>query len=402
MIISALVLCLALIGAAQLAVPGHAQTAQRCFNETDYCISGRIGEYWEQNGGLPVFGFPTGQQREEVIEGNIYQAQWFERHRLELHPNNEPPYDVLLGRLGVTRLEMDGRDWDDFPKDVPRDGCLFFEQTRQNVCEPLLTFWQTHGLEFDGQAGISYEESLALFGLPISGTRVEELHDGNEYVVQWFERARFEIHPENDPPYNVLLGLLGNETRPGELPALPTTTPTATTTASAMPTGTLSPTPSATGSATPTATATGTATRTPTPTITPTPVPQPTVIEDTPSPSSLSVDKVASVSDAQPGAQFTYNLAVRTTESGMSTVTLNDTVDANLEIVQVLPAEACTTLGELVTCSLQVTNNEPARVAIIVRVQEDAQPGTVMSNQARLSVGGESTYSNAVYVRVQE
>jgi hypothetical protein len=198
------------------------------------------------------------------------------------------------------------------------------------------------------------------------------------------------------------LGLLGNETRPGELPALPTTTPTATTTASAMPTGTLSPTPSATGSATPTATATGTATRTPTPTITPTPVPQPTVIEDTPSPSSLSVDKVASVSDAQPGAQFTYNLAVRTTESGMSTVTLNDTVDANLEIVQVLPAEACTTLGELVTCSLQVTNNEPARVAIIVRVQEDAQPGTVMSNQARLSVGGESTYSNAVYVRVQE
>jgi hypothetical protein len=29
--------------------------------------------------------------------------------------------------------------------------------------------------------------------------------------VQWFERARFELHPENQPPYNVLFGLLGNE-----------------------------------------------------------------------------------------------------------------------------------------------------------------------------------------------
>ena len=32
-------------------------------------------------------------------------------------------------------------------------------------------------------------------------------------MVQWFERARFELHPENAPPYNLLLGLLGNEIR---------------------------------------------------------------------------------------------------------------------------------------------------------------------------------------------
>jgi hypothetical protein len=39
------------------------------------------------------------------------------------------------------------------------------------------------------------------------------LSDGQEYTVQWFERARFEHHPENDPPYDVLLGLLGVEMR---------------------------------------------------------------------------------------------------------------------------------------------------------------------------------------------
>jgi serpin B len=35
------------------------------------------------------------------------------------------------------------------------------------------------------------------------------LGDGNTYTVQWFERARLELHPENEPPYHVLPGLLG-------------------------------------------------------------------------------------------------------------------------------------------------------------------------------------------------
>ena len=37
--------------------------------------------------------------------------------------------------------------------------------------------------------------------------------DGQQRQIQWFERARFELHPENQRPYNVLLGLLGNELR---------------------------------------------------------------------------------------------------------------------------------------------------------------------------------------------
>jgi polysaccharide biosynthesis protein PslG len=35
--------------------------------------------------------------------------------------------------------------------------------------------------------------------------------DGKTYVVQYFERNRFEWHPENrGTPYEVLLGALGN------------------------------------------------------------------------------------------------------------------------------------------------------------------------------------------------
>jgi hypothetical protein len=186
----------------------------RCFEATGYCISGRIRDYWEQNGGLPVFGFPISEQRITTIEGQSIEAQWFERNRLELHPENQPPYDVLLGRLGVDVLEAQGRDWRAFPTDEGiQPGCRSFPETQQSVCGSILAAWRANGLDL-GDPGISEAESLALFGLPIGPLQEEEI-DGQTYQVQWFERARFELHPENDPPYNVLLGLLGRESAGG-------------------------------------------------------------------------------------------------------------------------------------------------------------------------------------------
>ena len=70
----------------------------------------------------------------------------------------------------------------------------------------------TARLEFDGQGGTSTAESLALFGLPLSPPLMEQNADGGTYLTQYFERARFEYHPENAAtPYAVLLGLLGRE-----------------------------------------------------------------------------------------------------------------------------------------------------------------------------------------------
>jgi hypothetical protein len=195
------------------ATPAAAQTGERCFSETGFCISGRIREFWEQNGGLPVFGLPITPQQQETIEGQSLQVQWFERNRLELHPENQRPYDVLLGRLGADRLQQQGRDPFLFPKDPPQGDCITFE-TGHSVCGAILAAWQASGLEFDGRPGASFDESLALFGLPLSSPK-PELIEGREYTVQWFERARFELHPENAPPFNVLLGLLGNEVRGG-------------------------------------------------------------------------------------------------------------------------------------------------------------------------------------------
>ena len=185
--------------------------AQRCFTETNQCMDGRIAEFWEQNGGLAVFGFPIGPLEQTTVDRKTFTVQRFERNRLELHPENARPYDVLLGRLGADRLGQQGRDWFGFAKSGDTGGCRVFAETGHAVCGPILKAWRANGLQIDGKKAVSEAESLALFGMPLSGLMTETLSDGKQYQVQWFERARFELHPENDAPYDVLLGLLGNE-----------------------------------------------------------------------------------------------------------------------------------------------------------------------------------------------
>ena len=47
----------------------QAQTGERCFSETGFCIAGRLREFWEQNDGLRVFGLPITEQRIEALKG---------------------------------------------------------------------------------------------------------------------------------------------------------------------------------------------------------------------------------------------------------------------------------------------------------------------------------------------
>jgi sortase (surface protein transpeptidase) len=192
----------------------HAQGNARCFAETGYCIAGPIRDFWERNGGLMVFGFPITPQQPELAEGRPTQVQWFERSRLELHPENAPPYDVLIGRMGADRLTQQRRNWKTFPRGAAAPECRTFAETGHAVCGDMLAAWQASGLNLDDDPSISDRESLALFGLPLSDAMPERQSGGQTYTVQWFERARFELHPENAPPYNVLLGLLGRELAP--------------------------------------------------------------------------------------------------------------------------------------------------------------------------------------------
>lgn len=193
------------------APPASAQAGRQCFPETGYCADGRFLNFWNRYGGLPVFGFPISDRRVERGAEGVFTTQWFERERFELHPENRPPYDVLLGRLGDELLRRQGRDWQTFPKGSPQPGCEYFEPTGHTLCEPFLSYWRAHGLEFDGRSGKSYDESLALFGYPLSEPAMELNSSGLTVLTQWFERARFEYVPDNLDPFKVLLGRLGAE-----------------------------------------------------------------------------------------------------------------------------------------------------------------------------------------------
>jgi hypothetical protein len=190
------------------AAVGAQPAPSQYFPETGHTVSGRFLEFWRSNGGLPVFGYPIGEQHEESGR----QVQYFERQRFELHPENARPYDVLLGLLGSERLAVGAPP----PPAMEAPGCMFFPTTRHNVCNQqgslgFLSYWRSNGLEFDGRRGKSYAESLALFGYPISEAYDYTLVTGEQVYAQWFERARFEWHPGNPDQYKVLLGRLGAE-----------------------------------------------------------------------------------------------------------------------------------------------------------------------------------------------
>jgi len=79
------------------------------------------------------------------------------------------------------------------------DECQTFAETGKAVCGDFLAYWRDHG-------------GVAQQGFPLSDV-VSEVSDtdGKTYKVQYFERAVFEAHPENKPPYTILLGLLGSQ-----------------------------------------------------------------------------------------------------------------------------------------------------------------------------------------------
>src|SRR5262245_39906805 len=69
------------------------------------------------------------------------------------------------------------------------------------VAGRFLEVWSAQGSE---------QSNVYVNGLPITDRRAEiNLTNGKTYDTQWFERARYEAHPENKAPYDVLLGLLG-------------------------------------------------------------------------------------------------------------------------------------------------------------------------------------------------
>jgi hypothetical protein len=195
---------------------GQAPQGGRYFATTGHSLAGSFRRYYETHGlelgdrgvsdreSLALFGYPISEPFTDINPdtGAVLTVQYFERARMEAHPNNPEPFKVLLGRLGassaIARFGSITRPLGTVPPTPPE--CRNFTETGHDLCPPLRVFWERNG-------------DLAVYGIPITNARDEHsVTDGNTYLTQWFERERLEYHPEHRAtPYEVLLGLLGAE-----------------------------------------------------------------------------------------------------------------------------------------------------------------------------------------------
>jgi pimeloyl-ACP methyl ester carboxylesterase len=182
------------------------------FPQTGFTVSGRLWELWQGgrsfDDSLYINGFPiTSLQAERSdTDGKVYQTQWFERARFELHSEKAAPYDVLLGLLGTRSVAGRQSEGSFKPVQNPGGGLVWFRETQHTLGDSseggraIAAYWNRLG-------------GLQQFGYPQSQPFFEWNQTENKsYLVQYFERQRFEYHPEKKGTrYEVLLGLLGAE-----------------------------------------------------------------------------------------------------------------------------------------------------------------------------------------------
>ncbi len=183
--------------------PATSTTDRIYFPETGHTLGGAFLKYWQEYGGLPVYGYPITEEfiEKSPTDGKPYAVQYFERNRFEYHPENPAPNNVQLGLLGV---QVAGSRTFPPAADPPIGlNTIYFPQVGHSLSDSFLAYWQENG-------------ALRQFGYPISEPVLENSAiDGKTYSVQYFERARFELHPENSgTQYEVLLGLLGLNVSP--------------------------------------------------------------------------------------------------------------------------------------------------------------------------------------------
>jgi lipoprotein-anchoring transpeptidase ErfK/SrfK len=184
------------------------------FPQTGQYLSLGFLTYWQDNGGVTTFGYPiTGE-----IQQNGITTQYFERAVFEYHADQPDGQRIQLRRLGAeqaqqlsAKMAADQSKAADIASRIglpPPDNTnpfapaekgqdtvdyTFFDATQHSIINRFRSFWGMHG-------------GLATFGYPLS----EEFTDPTSHlIVQYFERAIFEWHPDDANGNEVQPRLLG-------------------------------------------------------------------------------------------------------------------------------------------------------------------------------------------------
>jgi hypothetical protein len=171
--------------------PGQAQQdSARYFPQSGHYVDEPFLSFFQENGGLQVWGPPL----TEAFEDSGRLVQYFERGRIEctLQGQEEPcepsfsPLGELLGHQTPRVAPV--------PEPMLRDElCRYFPETGHNVCFTFLDYYLAQG------------------GPDVLGPPISELVVEPGVIVQYFSRARIEWHVEAGVDGAMGLGALGHE-----------------------------------------------------------------------------------------------------------------------------------------------------------------------------------------------
>lgn len=193
-------LCLLLVVGLLLSVSGSTPTyAQNdrslvYYPQTGHFLGGEFRVFFEQRGGVPFFGYPVTPEFISKQSGRI--IQYFERFRFELRVGPDQTPIIEIGHLGREFVEQRGYQFAPIAPLPDTPTRRYFPETGHSISGAFKQYWDSNNGGFS-------------FGLPISEEIGEILSDGRQYTVQYFEKARMELHPDG-----VKVGLLGREVAP--------------------------------------------------------------------------------------------------------------------------------------------------------------------------------------------
>jgi hypothetical protein len=156
------------------------QAQERYFDQVGYVVEGEFLRFFEDHGGLRVFGYPISPP---LVEGEL-ETQYFQSGRLEMDPDGQVHLSLLPYELALRRTDPISED------QVPPGG-EYYPATGHGVVLAFLDFYLQYG-------------GPSIFGYPITELVIED-----ERLVQYFERAIFVWRPELPDGHRVQLGRLG-------------------------------------------------------------------------------------------------------------------------------------------------------------------------------------------------
>lgn len=160
------------------AQPPPTATPAAVFEQNGFTVQGDFLRFFEKYGGQASLGRPISA---EMDDGG-WRVQYFEKGRLELHPENDPAYRITVGWLGDL---LQRRQPPLPPGSVPpvtAPNTRYFAATGHTVSGDFLAFFETAG-------------GSVRFGLPIS-----EPFLLNGQLTQDFQSARFFWTPTGSTP----------------------------------------------------------------------------------------------------------------------------------------------------------------------------------------------------------